>query len=500
MPLDDLPGTLILPTRDDVRDQYLRDFRFRSPGAVTIEGTLEFADASTFADGMAPVYFDTKNIGDHVAGINKRGKALDIELVRSGTSRLLKCGATGFVIVTTSAGGGTIFEGDEIKDSKSGQRYKCTATKLYLDQQYVPIIGVDTGPTTNLDAGRKLEWTFPRPGITPLSIVAEQTDGTGLSGGRNDETDDEANLRLQSLRANPPASGNDAQFQDAVNKTPGIPIQQCFTYPCIIGGGSIGIAFTLRPGTPGANRIPNPTQMAAVQAYIQGLFPADDSILMITLVASAVDLVFEVSWAPSAVAWQDLDPWPPRINADMVKVDGAVTPTATTFRLTTATTTTTPQVGQSLGFYDQPKALFRRKRIKSVAVVVANKSWDLVIETINGVSDINYIPNVNQTVGPWSDSLQALVPGVTNYFDTTGPGEQLSVLPDPNLRQHRTPRSPAAYSNTITNRMITTLLQLPTVGDLELKSPDVPFATPIGAQGIFAYLHSLGNITVFPQT
>lgn len=498
-PLDSLPGAMILPTRDDIREQYLRDVRIRTPGAVTIEGTKDYADASVFADQAAAIYFDAKNIGDFVAATNKSGAALDEELLNAGTQRLPAVGGTGSVTITASVGGGTIFAGDEIKDLKTGFRYQCVATALYLTGANVPITGIDTGPTTNLPAGRSLQWTFPRPGIAPNAIIVQQADGSGLSGGRNQETDTEANNRLRARRANPPASGNDADYQAVAQLTPTLSIQQVFTYSCIFGPGSVAITFTIRPGSPGANRIPNPTEIALVRAWLRGKFPADDGIYMSTIVAEPVTLIFQITWAPGAINWADASPWPPYIAGDLINIDNAVAITATSFRLTTATTTTTPQVGQSIAFFDQPNGIFRRKRILTVVVVVADKSWDITVDTTNSVSDISYTPLNDQAPGPWSDSLAGLISSIASYFDTNGPGEQVDPIPDPSLRQARSPRSPSTYASIITNRIISPLFALPTVEDIVLSSPAVPHVTAVGIPGVGVYMHSLGSIVIFPQ-
>ncbi len=435
---------------------------------------------------------------DRVDGSQLFGQALDAELKLAGTKRLLDAGGSGFVLASASTGGGTIFEGDEIKTT-GGLRFKCMATKLYTDGQYVPITGIDTGPSTNLAALTTMTWTFPRPGISPTATVVEQSDGSGLSGGRNQETDTQANERLAALRASPPASGNDADYQKAVQECPGITVQQAFTYPCIRGPGTMGVTFTIRPGTPGANRIPNATQLAAVLAWLVGKFPADDGILMCSMIGVPVDIVYEVTWAPNAVSWADAAPWPPYIAGDMISIDMAVTPTPVFFRLTTATTTITPKAGQSIAFYDQAAGVFRRKRILSVAVIVADKSWDITCDIVNNASDLTYTPVDGQSPGPWSDSLQAVVTDTTTYFDTLGPGEQIDPIPDPSLRMRRTPRSPSTYANSITNRIVSPLFQLAAINDIELLSPAVPETTPVGAPGVVSYLLQLGSIVVFPQ-
>lgn len=498
-PIDSLPGEIVLPKRDDIRDQYLRDVRIRVPGAKTIEGTKEFADASAFADQAVGIYFDAKTIGDFVADVNKSGPALDTVLQRAGISRLPAAGGSGFVQIKGSVGGGIIFAGDEIKDSRTSFRFQCTATALYTDGSFVPITGVDVGPLTNLSAGTVLQWTSPRPGIGANATIIQQADGTGLSGGRNQETDAEAQQRLIARRQKPPASGNSAEYEEAATVTPAQIVQRAFAWPCIKGSGSIGISITLRPGTPGANRIPNPTQLGLVQDWLIGQFPAADSILMISLLAVPVDLYFNVLWNQSAVGWADPSPWPSYIPGDTVKVDGAVAPTTTTFRLTTGTSTQTPKAGQSLAFYDQLQGVFRRKRILSVSVVSAGLSWDIIVDTTNNSSDITYTPLVGQSVGPWSDSLAGLVPPIATFFDSVGPGEMIDPLPDPGLRKRRDPPSPATYAHTITNRLIAPLFDVSTIGDIELLSPTVPFETPVGSPGISANLLTLGSIVVYAE-
>lgn len=500
MPIDDLPNQLIIPLKSEIVDRYIRDARFRSPGAVIVEGTKEFADAKLFADLAAPLYYNAKNIGDYAANVNKKGKALDAELIAAGTSRLPPVGGSGYVKIAASAGGGTIFQGDEIKDLSSGLRFTCLATKLYANGESVPVIGKDTGPATNLKAGTILQWTFPRPGISPLATIVQQSDGSGFSGGRFAESDDEANARLRALRAKPPASGNDAEYQKAAAEVPGITIQQCFTYSAIFASGSIGIAFTLRPGTPGGSRVPNATQIAAMRAYLKGRFPADDQIYMMTIVEEPVDIVYELSWAPGSSDWMDANPWPQVGAGDVIaKVDGAVTPTATTFRLSITQPILPPKVGQTIAFYDQANGAFKKKRILSFTEVVTNKSWDIVCDTSNDATDTDYIPLVNQITSPWANSLQDLAVPTSTYFDIVGPGELFDPLPDPGLRQKRDPRSPFAYESAVTNRLLTPLFKLASIHDIELLLPDVPYETPIGVPGVSVKILTLNAIAAYPQ-
>lgn len=499
MPLDDLPGALVVPTWDQIRDRYIRDVRIRNPEAVVIEGTKEFADACVFADQMIAVFYDAKTIGDFVADVNKTGSALDTALARAGTHRFPEAGGSGFVKIRASVGGTTIPLESEIKDLVTGYRFKTTQQRLYTDGELVPITGEDTGPLTNLDAGTVLQWTSPAPGLGPRATVEAQIDGSGLSGGRNAETDGEAYDRLVSIRAKPPATGNDAEYQKVGGETPGITIQQIFTWSCIRGPGSIGVGATLRPGTPGASRIPNGAQLGSIYAHLVGVEAVDDGVYLILFVAQPIEVVYRVTWATGAKNWVDPSPWPP-YQTNAVKVDASVTPTATSFRLTTTTAATTaPQIGQTIGVYDQPKAVFRRKRILTVTTIVAGKSWDIAVDQSNDASDTGYAPVDGQTVSPWSESLAALVAPTVAYFDVTGPGEMVDPLPDPGLRMRRNPPNPTFYASSITNRITTPLFALPAVGDVGLASPTIPFAPTTGTVAVFANLLSLGSIAAFPQ-
>lgn len=499
MPIDNLPNAMMLPSRDQIVSDYLRDYSLRNPSAQTVDNTMPAVDAAVIADTLVPVYADVKALGEYAANQNRSGAALDAEATRLGTERLPATTASGFVLLANcSAGGGTIFAGDEIRAlNNGGYRYQCLATGFYQNGSEVPVgggNGTDVGPATNQAAGTILTWTSPRPGIAPTAAVVAQADGSGLSNGRNIESDADLDKRLVALRANPPASGNDAEFQDQTLDTPGLFPQAAFTYMAINGPGSIGVAATLRPATPGASRIPNSTQLAQINAWLVGQFPYDDSISVCSLIASPVSIVLAVTWAQQAAGWVDLTPWPPA-GGTPVTVSASPAPTPTTFRLA-GSPGVQPQIGQSLAFYDAASQVFRRKTIASFS---GTGPWDILVYTINGVSDVGYTPAVGQAAGPWSDSLNALIAPIVAYFDGLGPGEQLSSLPDPAFRQRRSPRSPTQWPSVLTSRILGPIYALTTIADVSLTSPSVPYVTPVGTPGVSSYLLTLGNIAAFPS-
>jgi uncharacterized phage protein gp47/JayE len=65
-------------------------------------------------------------------GINEdeaTGKRLDRVGARYGQPRPQAVGASGYVFVSAADGGGTIQEGDEIKNRQTGKRYEAAETK-----------------------------------------------------------------------------------------------------------------------------------------------------------------------------------------------------------------------------------------------------------------------------------------------------------------------------------------------------------------------------------
>jgi len=497
----ELPGTLRTYTRDQIRDKYLRDYRLRDPDAETGPGTQPYKDASTLADQLVVLHYDAVVIANGTTDENSAGEWLEKRGAAAGVQRGDATGGSGFVTVSASAGGGFIAENVEIRHKKTRLRFKCTVGKTYQDGEQVPIIGIDTGPATNLAPGEVMEWTSPPVGIGPTALVFEQSDRSGLTGGRDRQDDPEYRASIQERRANPPASGNDAAYQEAVRRTPGIGIQQVFTYPAIKGAGTTGIAFTLRPARPGAARRPNAAQLALVEANLKAQFPGDDGIFLCQLLGQAVSVVLRVTWAKSAAGWLDSPPWP-AYASPAVKVAAAPSPTATSFRLyTTASSPPDAQVGQTIAFYNPATGKFVRKRIGAVTKSVSGGEtrWGITATTTNNASDTSYVPVAGQLASPWSDSLDLAAAPVIAHFDGLGAGEQLATFHDPGRRQRRQPEGQNVWPYAITNRVLNRVFDLSAISDATLAEPTVPHVATVGTPGVLAYLLELSDLAIQPQ-
>lgn len=502
MPLAALPSQLIVPTRDQEVAQYASDYGLRNPSASpVVVGSQPYIDGQVLADQTATIHYNAVIIANAATRQTRSGSQLDnIDGVNLGLPRNPAEGASGAVIISAGPGGTTIVAGDIC--TINGFKYQCALTGTYADGATVPITSVpsSTGYGTNQSAGANGTWFSTRPNCFAPVTVYEQANGSGLEGGAPVESDPQYRSRLDAASANPPASGNDAQYQLLASRTPTVAVQQAFTYPGVKGAGSTCILFLLRPGQPGAPRIPNPTQTQAVLAWIQGQMPATDGIYMGTIVANPIDVHIEVQWQVGAEGWVDQQPWPPYVEGGEISVDAGHAISPTSFYLSGNNgTNPAPVVGQTIAMFDIVNLTFHPKKIG--AVTPSGTDWIITVDTTSGISDLSYAPYGGQVVCPWSASLQSLVLPIVGYFDTLGPGEQLidSDFLDPGLRQRRSPPVASSFPSEVGNRMILPLFAVTAVGDTALLDPTVPYDPPVGAPGVSAYLTTLENLAVFQE-
>jgi uncharacterized phage protein gp47/JayE len=489
---------VIVKTRDEVVANYKRSYKLRLPDADTRDGMQPDINARCCADMVMPCYANAKALGRGLLLSGRAGSELDEAGELEGVPRLEAKGASGFVEFRAGSSGARAFDGDELTDQESQLVYRCTKTLKYFDGDSVPVEAKDTGPTTNIDADTVLQWSQPRPGMYPTCTVVEQTDGSGLTGGRDEENDDDYVARIIEARRKRSNAGNDAEYQRVARETPGVGVEQPFTYPSILGPGTTGLAFTIKPATTGASRAPNAAQIAEVEEYLRGLFPADDGLIMCLLVDEDLTIQARVKWDTNVEPWIDTVPWPPYY--EVAGTPGAVEVSAAAdFEHITLicngsvyTNVTQPTVGANFAVYDAGHARFSRKKILSVA---GAGPWTIVCDTSESSTD-SYVPAVGQLAMPWSESLQLLVKPCVAYVNRMGPGEQVAIDPGDGQRQMRSPRPKATlWPHEIGNRLETEL-QVDGVADLRVENVD-PSSTTVGTQGVLAYIMRLADFAIY---
>lgn len=477
---------LTLLSRDALAQRYREAYKLRKPEVIVGADTEPFIRSEALADLVYPTISNASIISKNVTSSRKTGAALDDEAVRIGTKRLPTTGAQGFATVSAAVGGGLITDTDI--GTIGSYRFRCAVTGIYQDGDPVPLLGVDTGPETNQDAGSTLVWAAPRAGIGSKATVQAQADGRGLTGGRDAEQDNELNDRLGTLRANPPANGNVAHYLKAVSETPGLSIEQAFVYPCVPGPSGVSICFTMPPSTVGGSRVPNAGQKALVLANLVRSFT--DAIFVCDILEVLTRVELYVSWLKNG--WTDLIPWPRRSYGAILTT---VVTSAYSFRLNVLNASYVPTVGATFAFYDTTTKKFYRKRAASVTLV-SGTTYTIVCDQTNGASS-SFVPAVSAQVCPWSESLNLLVPAVLGYFDTLGPGEQATPLED-GLRQRRFPESPAEWPNVITSHLDDAVEALPEVSSVSTIVPTFPTTTAVGTPSASSNLRRLGAFCVFP--
>lgn len=504
MALDVLPDEIIVKSRDEWLALYLRSHKLRAPLASVDQDSEPYVTGSALADQLNIQSENARQMGRTIPLASLNGKALDAELAALGLApRFPQTGSQGSVGAQTSTTGANVPAGTEGTDT-NGQIFVVTTTALYVTGQNIPITAKSTGPTTNLAAGARITWSAPPGGLFPQAFVVAQTDGSGLSGGRLAEKDDEVRNRISDAYANPAAAGNDAAYQQAIefSKGHGVAVQKAFTYPCVLGPGTTAFCFTLSPASPGSTRIPNATQIQQVRDYVVGQFPNDDGLCDCIILAQNVDIVISVTWAEGADDWVDAVPWPPYYTLVATPrafvVTAATSPTSFTVDCLAGARAgaAAPQIGNTIGIYDQTAGVFREKRILSFT---GTGPWMLTIDTTNGISDTIYTPMIGQRICPWSGSLDNLVAPVLAYYGTIGPGEQFdnAGLFDPGMRLRRSPRTPRFWPATITNRLATEVLDIDSVENA-IITEGLNTQTTTGTPGVSSYLIELRFLSAFP--
>lgn len=507
---------IVLPTRTDIAQDFKDAWLARSEQAdpsrpVDVEkGSLPYVIGEVVADVALPLYSNHDKLERSFVVKGMTGDRLEryakerLPLNEDGTVRLPSTGGSGYFEVTKiAAGGAYIVQGTVVIHQPSGFQFQVVASATYLDGDPIPIVGISTGEETNLTADAPLIFSSPPPGCTNGGLILAQDDGTGnlvgLTGGRGAETDGELQDRIIDAQTNPAAAGNEAEIVQKIQSTPAVPVQKGFVVSAWFGSGSACAGFTLRPGA-SATRIPNSTQRGLVDARLRASFPTDFSITTAVILEQSFTVALGVSWISTARAWTDVTPWPAYVSSEPVYVDGGTSISSSAFRVTTDTDTTTPQVGQTIALFNLVSKKFMRKRIATVAVNVANRSWDLTFDTSLGVSDV-FIPEAGALVSPFSSSMQRIITPILNYNLLLGPGEQFASLPDPGGRQRRWPFSPDTWPSVITNEgLVTASKASGVVVDTEVLLPSTPYATTVGTPGVSMYLLSLGDLAIFPQT
>ena len=221
--------TLILPEHDDIASDFRDAWQARGAMATPAktvdvsEGTLPHKISLAVADITLPFYANDNAIANSFVVRGMTGDRLEryarerLLANDDGTIRLPATGGSGYFEATKiAAGGATVLQGTVLLHRASSTRYQVVVSATYYDGDPIPIQGISTGASTNLDADEPLVFDSPPAGLSQGGLVLAQNDGTGvlvgLTGGREAETDGELQDRVIEAQSEPPVGGKGMLF------------------------------------------------------------------------------------------------------------------------------------------------------------------------------------------------------------------------------------------------------------------------------------------------
>lgn len=228
---------------------------------VALDGTIRSRCSSAALDAWAFVYGLESNRGAGVYG-------------RNGAQP-----ATGGAGTPTGTAGVFVPAGSTLTDPPG------TVVVAVASGFTLPVAGpvtfnaLTSGAKSNLPAGTKLRWQSP-----PLGLAAEVTLSTALRNGLDAEGDLELIMRLLRRLQRPPKGGTAADYRswaEAAVDGSGLSlgISRAYVYPLRDGIGSVSVLIT-QAGS-GSSRDPGSTKAAAVQATLDRLRIATDTVYVL---------------------------------------------------------------------------------------------------------------------------------------------------------------------------------------------------------------------------
>lgn len=211
-----------------------------------------------------------------------------------GITRKVAAAATGTVTFVVQAG--AYIPAGTALQALDGVQYQTTADAVVVGTSATaPLIAVVAAAAGNREAGQSLTLVSPVVGVQSTATAGL------LSGGADVETDDELRARLLARIQQPPQGGAASDYVAWALGVSGV--TRAWVYPQELGAGTVTVRFVRDNDGTGAAIIPDSTEVAAVQAYIDVRRPVTAQLTVIA--PTAVPLNFTITGlTPSNAAVQ----------------------------------------------------------------------------------------------------------------------------------------------------------------------------------------------------
>lgn len=459
--------------RGELRDWALAELRIGFRTLVDPEtGNLFTEDAIARATQRGSFWYLKYDAIDIVAGMPAQSRAMwladQLRPERAASSWLFgyhgEMWGTGDPLSPSAGSGpclalalaGTIFVGSTtIPDpaattarDPAGLRYQALTTAVADGggEADVTLVGIDTGPDTNLAAGTLLTWENPPLGAQPTLTATVQ-----FTGGLPRETAADYQSRLRARIQHKPGSGNNSQVR-AWARDASTAVLDAYVYACAMHAGSTLVAITQkRPALTAGSTPLGPLALVAsagilsvVTGYLtppaSPVVPARVFLLVTTFTPVPTDVVLKLAQKRgSATGWRDASPWPGYLAspAEILSVTDQQ-------HIFVTSDVGLPGGATSLIGLNVPHLMVWDDAI--------SRFESLAVSAISQVSGTTYLvvltapPEKTLAVGdlisPDMARGAAVALGAEGYFDTLGPGEVVDLATD--SRADRAVRFPDA--------------------------------------------------------
>lgn len=387
--------------------------------AIDLVGLASQARALVLADQMDPLRANSEFL---------RGQWCR----RTGQSPRPAAGGSGPLDVQATVGStfiGSTTIGDPVATfgtDDNGKRYQVLYTEVVgvSGTATIEVVGVDTGPDTNLEPGSKIKPANGPIGWTVPGVVAAK-----FRGGRLDETDAELARRIAWWLRHKQAAGNNADFRGwAEGATASV--EAAFEYAAATHAGSIFLALTQARGNVRGplGRIPSVGTLTAVRAAVtppgSPQVPGHPYVLVTNTNGVACDTVARLSMPRAAdTGWADLDVWP-GTNDDGDPVTVTLLTNQQDFRITIGVGSDDLPTGITqprLMVWDATISRYEALHVQSVTLVAG-----LVYHVVLSAPPATTIA-VGSYISPENAQLDVIGETTEAYFDTLGPGEVVDL-------------------------------------------------------------------------
>jgi uncharacterized phage protein gp47/JayE len=163
-----------------------------------------------------------------------------------------------------------------------GAQYKTTTAKdvsRYSLAATVPVVAVLPGKAGNT--------VYGAPMTTSLDgVSATAVDDNGIGQGADTETDDQLRARILARKRYPPMGGAEYDYEEWGLRLPGV--TRVFPVGKAFGPGTVGVWFLMDDTYPSG--IPQPSDVAAMQAYLDSVAPVTATVIAQAPVVDCIDI------------------------------------------------------------------------------------------------------------------------------------------------------------------------------------------------------------------